>query len=58
MELNLKDRKILAELDLNARATFHDIGKKARLSKETVIYRVRQLEKRGIIQRYTTLVNF
>ena len=58
MNLDIKDRRILAELDLNARATFHEIGKKARLSKETVIYRIKNLEKKGIIQRYTTLVNF
>lgn len=58
MNLNVKDRRILAELDLNARATFQEIGKKTRLSKETVIYRIKNLEKRGIIQRYTTLVNF
>mgnify|MGYP001568255348 CR=1 FL=1 len=58
MDLNVKDRKILAELDLNARASFQEIAKKVRLSKETVIYRVRNLEKREIIGRYTTLVNF
>lgn len=58
MDLNIKDRKILAELDLNARATFQEIGKKAGISKEVVIYRIAQLEKRKIIQRYTTLVNF
>lgn len=58
MQLNLKDRKILTELDLNARATFQEIAKKVRLSKESVIYRINLLEKRGIIQRYTTLVNF
>lgn len=58
MELNLKDRRILAELDLNARATYQEIAKKVRLSKESVIYRVKILEKKGIIQRYTTLVNF
>ncbi len=58
MQLDIKDRKILAELDLNARATFQEIGKKVRLSKETVIYRIKNLEKRGIIERYTTLVNF
>ena len=58
MNLNIKDRRILAELDLNARATFQEIGKKARLSKETVIYRIKNLEKKEIIQRYTTLVNF
>ena len=27
MELNIKDKKILAELDLNARATFQELGK-------------------------------
>lgn len=58
MELNIKDRKILAEVDLNARATFKEIAKKVRLSKESVIYRIKILEKKGIIQRYTTLVNF
>ncbi len=58
MNLNVKDRKILAELDLNARCTFQALGKKTRLSKETAIYRVKNLEKKGIIQRYTTLVNF
>jgi len=58
MNLDIKDRRILAELDLNARATFQQIGKKVKLSKETVIYRIKRLEKRKIIQRYTTLVNF
>ncbi|MBW2982403.1 Lrp/AsnC family transcriptional regulator [Candidatus Woesearchaeota archaeon] len=58
MDLDVKDRRILAELDLNARSTFQEIGKRVRLSKETVIYRIKNLEKKGIIQRYTTLVNF
>ncbi|MBN2052954.1 Lrp/AsnC family transcriptional regulator [Candidatus Woesearchaeota archaeon] len=58
MKLNLKDRRILAELDLNARASFQEVAKKARLSKESVIYRVKLLEKKNIIQRYITLVNF
>jgi len=57
MDLDIKDRKILAELDLNARATFNEIGKKTGLSKETTIYRIRRLEERGIIKRYTTLVD-
>jgi Lrp/AsnC family transcriptional regulator, leucine-responsive regulatory protein len=58
MNLDIKDRRILAELDLNARATFQEIGKIAGVSKEVVIYRIAQLEKRKIILRYTTLVNF
>lgn len=58
MRIDLKDKKILSVLDLNARETFQSIGKKTRLSKETVIYRIKNLEKKQIIQRYTTLVNF
>jgi len=56
--MDIKDKKILAELDLNARATFKEIGKRTKLSKETAIYRINNLEKKKIIQRYTTLVNF
>jgi len=56
--LDKKDCRILAELDLNARASFQEIGKKVGLSKETTINRVKNLEKREIIKRYTTLVNF
>lgn len=58
MGLDIKDSKILSELDLSARATFQEIGRKTGLSKETVAYRVARLERKGIIQRYNTLVNF
>ncbi len=58
MNLDVKDRKILAELDLNARATYQEIGKTTGLSKESALYRIKNLEKKGIIGRYTTLVNF
>jgi hypothetical protein len=58
-------RRVEEELDVEwmscmdiARVTFQGIGKKSGLSKETAIYRIKNLEKRGIIQRYTTLVNF
>jgi DNA-binding Lrp family transcriptional regulator len=58
MKLTLKDKKILSILDLHARDSFQAIAKKVQLSKETVIYRVRRLERAGIIVRYATLVNF
>lgn len=51
MRLDNVDRKILAVLDLEARATFQEIGKKTRLSKERVIYRIKRLEQKGIIER-------
>jgi DNA-binding Lrp family transcriptional regulator len=52
--LDQKDRKILAILTVNARATYAQIGKKTRLHKDTVAYRIKQLEKEGIISGYST----
>ena len=55
--LDLKDRKILYELDLNSRQSFQEIGRKVRLSKETVFHRIKKLEEQGIIQKYSTMVD-
>lgn len=55
--LDLKDRKILYELDLNSRQSFQQIGRKVHLSKESVFYRIKKLEEQGIIQRYSTMVD-
>lgn len=56
-KLDLKDKKILYELDINCRQSFNQIGKKVRLSKENVFYRIKRLEEEGIIQKYSTMVN-
>ncbi|MFA5382831.1 MAG: winged helix-turn-helix transcriptional regulator [Candidatus Micrarchaeia archaeon] len=56
-ELDLKDRKILYQLDLNARESIAKIGKKVGLSKEVVKYRIQKLEEKGIIKQYTTLID-
>ena len=56
--LTVKDEKILAELDLNARQSNAEIGKKVGLSKETVAYRIELLRKKGIIVRFHTLTNY
>ena len=55
--LDLKDRKILFELDSNSRQSFHEIAKNVGLSKDAVIYRIKNLEKQGIIQKYHTLID-
>jgi DNA-binding Lrp family transcriptional regulator len=52
------DRKILSQLDRNCRISYKELGKKTRISKETVKYRIKTLEKKGIIQTYYTLINF
>jgi len=58
MDLDKKDKKILSVIEMNARLSYQQIGKKTSLSKESVIYRMKRLEKRGIIKQYKTLVNF
>lgn len=56
VKLDLKDRKILFELDKNSRLSFPKIGKKVGLSQEVVFHRVSRLLKRGIIKRFQTVV--
>lgn len=57
IKLDLKDKKILWELDKDSRQSFSKIAKKVGLSKEAVYYRIKNLEKRKIITGYTTLIS-
>jgi DNA-binding Lrp family transcriptional regulator len=57
VEIDLKDKKILFELDLNCRQSNTQIGKKVGLSKEVVIYRIKRMEEEGIITGYWTAIN-
>jgi Lrp/AsnC family transcriptional regulator, leucine-responsive regulatory protein len=57
MELDLKDRKILAELEMNARITHAELGKVVGLSKQVVKYRIERLEKENLIQGYNAIVD-
>lgn len=50
LKLNLKDRKILSILDMNARTPLSQIAKQVGLSREVVHYRIQQLEKKGAIE--------
>lgn len=52
-----KDLKILDELETNARISFIELGKKLKMSESAVRKRVRKLEKEGIIEKYTIIVN-
>jgi len=55
--LDLKDRKILYELDFNCRQTNTQIGKKVGLKKDIVSYRIRKLQQTGIIDNYYTVID-
>lgn len=56
-ELDLKDRKILTELSLNARTNITSIAKKVGLSKQVVKYRIENLEKNKVIEGYYAILN-
>lgn len=57
IKLDLTDRKILAELDKNCRISNSALGKKVNKSREAVKYRIQQLQKRGIIEKFITSIN-
>lgn len=56
--LDVKDRKLLYEIDLNARLGTSALGKRIGLSQEGVHYRLQRLEKKGIVSGYMTFLNF
>ncbi len=55
--LDLKDRRILYQLDLDCRQSNAEIGRKAGLSKEVVDYRVKKLVGDGYITRFATVID-
>jgi len=57
IKLDLRDRRILTELDFNARESISKIAKKVRISKEVALYRIRKLEDKGIIRDYHAIIN-
>lgn len=57
-KIDLKDRKIIYELDKNARISCAQLGKKIGLSTEVVHYRLKKLEEKGIIAKYHTAIDY
>ncbi len=55
--LDLKDRKILYILSQEARTPPSAIAKQVSLSKDAVKYRIKQMEKKGIIVNYITEID-
>lgn len=51
------DRKILAILQTNARITNVDVARQVEMAPSAVLERIRKLEDRGFIQRYSTRLN-
>ncbi len=55
--LDLKDKKILNEIEMNARISHTELGKKVGLSKQVIKYRIENLEKQNIIQGYFAVID-
>lgn len=58
MALDLKDKKILKELSINARQTNSQIGKKLKLSQQVISYKINNLIEKGVIKGFFTIINF
>ena len=56
-KIDLKDRKILCQLDLNCRKSNTYIGKKVGLKKDVVAYRIKRMQDEGIINNFWTAIN-
>ncbi len=56
-DLDLLDRKILYELDLDARVSASQLAKKIRRSKETVNFRLKRLLEDGYLKGFYTVFN-
>ena len=57
IKLDLKDRKILYQLGLNARQPNSKLAKNVGLSKEVVHYRIKRLESQDIIKTYYPIID-
>jgi Lrp/AsnC family transcriptional regulator, leucine-responsive regulatory protein len=58
IKLDLYDKKILLELDINARIQSSEIAKKIKKSKQFVNYRIKKLEEQKIITGYNTVIDY
>ncbi len=57
IQLDVKDKKILYELDIDARQPDSEIARKVKLSREVVAYRINRLINKGIIRNFVTILN-
>lgn len=57
VKLDKKDWKILYELDTNSRQPYNEIAKKVSLSKDSVVYRIKNLQKEGVINQFHTITD-
>ncbi len=57
IKLDLKDKKLCYQLDLNARQSLSNLAKNIGLSKQAVAYRIDRLQKLGVIKGFYTVMD-
>jgi Lrp/AsnC family transcriptional regulator, leucine-responsive regulatory protein len=57
MSIDQRDKKLLYHLSLNSRMSLESLGKILYLSKNSVKYRIKRLEKIGVIKNYYTVID-
>ncbi len=57
VNLDAKDKKLLFEIDFNARKTYSELAKKLLMSKRGIEYKLRNLEEKKVISRYYPVFN-
>ncbi len=55
--LNLTDKKIISEMDIDCRRPISSIAKKLKISQQRLQYRLNNLERKGVIPFYYSLIN-
>ena len=56
--LDLKDKKILYELDVNSSATMKKIGKNVQLSQQSVEKRINKMIQNKVINSFQTIIAY
>ncbi len=57
-KLDQKDRQIIFELDRNSRQSINELATITKLSRDVVSYRIKQLEKFEVIQKYIAVIDY
>lgn len=57
-DIDALDKRILYELDLNARQSIADLSRKLKLNRDRIIYRIKKLQDEGVLRGFTTAINF
>ena len=57
VKVDLKDKKILYELNYDSRQSLSQIGKKVGLHKNVVLYRIKRLKRTGVIRYFYTVID-